>query len=365
MNEARSSKAADQMRGALAGKSGRSFWRALEELTETSLFERYIDEEFPALSSRVPALNRRSLLKIMGASLALAGLSACRGEEDETALPYVNAPDGVTIGVARWYATAVSLAGYAQPVLGKTFTGRPVKLEGNPDHPVSKGATDAFTQAALLGLYDPGRSQLPLHLGKPADWNAFDSEMSTRAIAVDKTQGEGFRLLTGAVSSPTLVRQIAEMMQRWPKARWHVCDPVSNDLQLAASAQVFGAPLQPHPAFDRAEAIVSLDDDFLGHGPRQTLNARLFADRRRLRQSRQGESRLFVAEPTPWTACCEGSAPVSAWTCQRASLPRMASGNGATRPQPHSTPPVENRCFWSARIIRLRSRHSASCSTKG
>jgi molybdopterin-containing oxidoreductase family iron-sulfur binding subunit len=297
MNEARSSKAADQMREALAGRSGRSFWRALEELTGTPLFERYIGEEFPALSNCVPALNRRSMLKIMGASLALAGLSACKGEEDETALTYVNAPDGITIGAAKWYATAITFAGYAQPVLGKTFTGRPVKLEGNQDHPVSKGATDAFTQTALLGLYDPGRSQLPLHLGKPADWNAFDSEMSARAIALDKIQGEGFRLLTGPISSPTIIRQIGSMMQRWPKARWHVCDPVAGDLQLVASAQVFGRPLLQHPAFDDAETIVSLDDDFLGPGPRQTLNARLFANRRRLRQNRQGESRLFVAEP--------------------------------------------------------------------
>ncbi|NLR97267.1 TAT-variant-translocated molybdopterin oxidoreductase [Rhizobium sp. P38BS-XIX] len=301
MNEVRSNKAADQIRKALAGNAGKSFWRALDELADTVLFNRYLDEEFPALSSRVPALDRRSLLKIMGASLALAGLSACKGEADETALPYVDAPDNVTIGIAKWYATAVALAGYAQPVLGKTFTGRPVKLEGNPDHPASLGATDAFTQAALLGLYDPGRSQEPLHYGKPADWNAFDSEMAARAAALDKVQGDGFRLLTGAVSSPTLVRQIAGMMQRWPKARWHVCHPVSNDLQLAASAQIFGRPFQPHPAFDRAETIVSLDDDFLGHGPRQTLNARLFADRRRLRQSRQGENRLFVAEPTPST----------------------------------------------------------------
>jgi molybdopterin-containing oxidoreductase family iron-sulfur binding subunit len=299
MNEGRSSKAADAMREALADKTGRPFWRSLEELSRTDLFGRFLDEEFPALSRHIPALDRRSLLKIMGASLALAGLSACKGEEDETALPYVNAPADVIVGVAKWYATAVTLAGYAQPVLGKTFTGRPVKLEGNPDHPVSNGATDAFTQAALLGLYDPGRSQLPLHLGKPADWNAFDGEMAARAKALDKVQGEGLRLLTGPVSSPTLLSQISAMMQRWPKARWHVCDPVSNDQQLAASMQVFGRSLQPHPAFDRAETIVSLDDDFLGPGPRQILHARLFADRRRLRQNRQGESRLFVAEPTP------------------------------------------------------------------
>jgi molybdopterin-containing oxidoreductase family iron-sulfur binding subunit len=297
MNEGRSSKAADAMREALVGKAGRPFWRSLAELSHTDLFGQYIEEEFPTLSDRMPAIDRRSLLKLMGASLALAGLSACKGEEDETALPYVNAPADVTVGVAKWYATAVTFAGYAQPVLGKTFTGRPVKLEGNPDHPVSNGATDAFTQAALLGLYDPGRSQLPLHLGKPADWNAFDSEMAASAAALDKVQGDGFRLLTAPMSSPTLLRQIAAMIKRWPKARWHVCDPVSNDQQLAASMQVFGRLLQPHPAFDRAETIISLDDDFVGPGPHQTLNARLFADRRRLRQGRQGESRLFVAEP--------------------------------------------------------------------
>ncbi|MBB6300607.1 4Fe-4S dicluster domain-containing protein [Rhizobium leucaenae] len=291
----------EAIRKRLAGKTGRHFQRILKELSDTEPFKRYAREQFPALHSRPINLDRRSLLKVMGASLALAGLPACKGEEDETALPYVEAPDGMTVGVAKWYATSVTFAGYAQPVLGKTFTGRPVKLEGNPDHPASKGATDAFTQAALLGLYDPGRSQTPLHLGKPVDWSAFDAEMAANANALDKLQGEGFRLLTGPLSSPTLLRQIGAMMQRWPKARWHVCDPVSDALRLAATALVFGRPLVMHPAFDAAETIVSLDDDFLGPGPRQTLNARLFGDRRRLRQARQGQSRLFVAEPTPST----------------------------------------------------------------
>ena len=117
----------------------------------------------------VPGLpvDRRSLLKVMGASLALAGLGGCKGVEDETAYPYVNAPDGMTLGVAKWYATAVTFAGYAQPVLGKSINGRPVKLEGNPEHPMSKGKTDAFAQAALLSLYDPNRSQMPRFLDKP------------------------------------------------------------------------------------------------------------------------------------------------------------------------------------------------------
>ena len=289
----------DTVRRHLAGKTGKRFWRALEKFADTEEFSRFSRREFPMLHGNAVAIDRRSLLKIMAASLALAGLSACKGEADEEALPYVQAPDGVTVGVAKWFATAVIFGGYAQPILGKTFTGRPVKLEGNPDHPVSGGATDAFTQAALLGLYDPGRSQMPLHLGKPANWDAFDTEMAAKADELDKTEGEGFRLLTAPFSSPTMRRQIEMMMQRWPKARWHVCDPLPETGRLTATQRIFGRPLEFQPAFAAAETIVSLDDDFLGPGPRQTPYARGFADRRRLRQQKQGTSRLFVAEPTP------------------------------------------------------------------
>ncbi|WP_108004896.1 TAT-variant-translocated molybdopterin oxidoreductase [Mycoplana dimorpha] len=283
----------------LTGKTGRHFWRSLEELWQTPDGRRFMASEFPALARNGISINRRSLLKIMGGSLALAGLSACKSDKDEAAYPYVSTPENVTIGEAKWYATAVTFDGYAQPVLGKTFTGRPVKLEGNPDHPMSRGTTDAYTQAALLGLYDPGRSQSPLHFGEPAEWSAFDAEMARKAEEFDRTKGESFRLLTGPVSSPTLLRQIAAVTARWPKARWHVCHPVSDGLQRAATVQTFGRPLDLHPAFDAAETIVSFDDDFLGPGPRQTRNAGLFADRRRLRQDAKGKTRLFVIEPIP------------------------------------------------------------------
>jgi molybdopterin-containing oxidoreductase family iron-sulfur binding subunit len=249
----------------------------------------------------IPGLpvGRRSLLKVMGASLALAGLGGCTGTEDENAYPYVNAPEGMTLGVAKWYATAVTFAGYAQPVLGKSIDGRPVKLEGNPDHPMSKGRTDAFTQAALLSLYDPGRSQTPRFLGKPADWNAFIGAMAKQAEDLDRLQGEGLRLLTGPATSPTLLRQIETLTKRWPKARWHVLDPMPADGVTAATTSLFGRPLTAHPAYDAAEVVVSFDDDFLGPGPFQTRNAGLFATRRKLRQNRQGQSHIFVAEPAP------------------------------------------------------------------
>src|SRR6185312_4425104 len=141
----------------------------------------------------------------------------------------------------KWYATSVRFAGYLQPVLGKSIAGRPVKLEGNDQHPATGGATDLFMQAALLGLYDPDRSQVPLHLGQPATWAAFDTDVFRRTAEIDRTQGQGFRLLTGAVSSPTLLRQIGDMQKRWPGMRWHVTEPINEDERLEATGRVFGA----------------------------------------------------------------------------------------------------------------------------
>ena len=292
---ARAPSSLQTLQSKLKGKTGRQFWRSLEELEGTTEFQAFLSDRFPALNAR--GINRRSLLKIMGASLALGGLSACKGDADEAAYPYVNVPEGVTPGIAQFYATAVTFGGYAQPVLGKTFAGRPVKLEGNPDHPASRGTTDAFTQAALLGLYDPTRSQSPRHLDKPADWDAFDDAILRNAEAMDGVQGDGFRLLTAPTSSPTLLRQIDGLMQRWPKARWHLCDPVHSDSRSAATRSMFGRTLDVHLAFDRAEVVVSFDDDFLGAGPLQNRNANLFADRRRLRQQGNATCHLMVTEP--------------------------------------------------------------------
>lgn len=291
----------ESLRGRLKGKSGREFWRSLDELSRTTEFTRFLDAEFPALAAQQTKLARRTLLKAMGASLAMAGLTGCDGKEDETALPYVNTPESIVPGKPKWYATAVTLNGYAQPVLGKTYVGRPVKLEGNPDHPASLGACDAFTQAALLGLYDPDRSQSPRHLDRPASWNAFDDVLQARAAMLDGTQGEGFHLLTGTVTSPSLTHQIDMLIQRWPKADWHVFEPISDDRRLEAARLVFGRPLEQQLGLDQAEIVVSLDDDFLGAGPRQTMQAGLWAKRRRGLSRGEDGVRLFVAEPTPTT----------------------------------------------------------------
>ena len=257
--------------------------------------------EFPSAFEGVSDAGRRQLLKAMGASLALAGLTGCTADQpDDQALPYVRQPELLIPDRPRHYATAVAgVGGYAQPVLGTTHVGRPTKLEGLPEHPASLGAADAFTQAALLGLYDPDRSQTPRRLGEPTDWGAVDRMMLETAARFDARRGEGLRLLTGQQTSPTFGRQLAQIMTRWPRARWHVFEPVNDDQRLAAMQLAFGRRLQLLPRLDLADVVVSLDDDLLGPGPHQTRNARLWSQRRRAYQSGEGEHRLLVAEPTP------------------------------------------------------------------
>ncbi len=255
--------------------------------------------EFSAPAPEAAGIDRRSLLQAMGASLGLAGLAGCTSSADDKALPYVERPEGEVEGIARWYATASFLAGYAQPVFGKTFSGRPVKLEGNARHPASEGATDVFAQAALLGLYDPGRSQTPRFMGRPTAWSAWDAASTARAEELDRVGGEGFRLLTGRVTSPTLLRQTSELTARWPLARWHVHEPIDIGSFHEATRLIFGRPLDRHLRLERAEVVVALDDDFLGPGPHQVVNARGWSKRRQEAQRGEGASLLLVAEPAP------------------------------------------------------------------
>ena len=286
------------VQGKLAGRTGRTFWKSLDQLARTPEFEAFLEAEFPAAAGLLDGVDRRSFLKAMAASIAVTGLAGCSLSGDEEALPYVKSAEFTVPGNPRWYATAVTLGGYAQPVLGKTLAGRPVKLEANPDHPLAVKGTDAFTQAALLGLYDPGRLQAPRRSGQPVGWDAADAAFLHRAGELDRRRGAGFRLLTGAITSPTMLRQIDALMRRWPMARWHVLEPLADSGREDAAALAFGRKLTGHLRLDRAAAVVSLGDDFLGSGPFQAVHAARWADRRRGR--RQGEdAHLMVAEPTP------------------------------------------------------------------
>ena len=281
----------------LHGQGGRRFWRGLDELADSPDFRKALATEFPGLASL--DWQRRDVLRAFGASLALAGLAGCEANPDDRAMPYVVDPEHLVPGHPQLYATAISFAGIAQPVLGVTNVGRPTKLEGNPDHPASRGATDAFTQAALLDLYDPERSQVPRQSGIPIDWDSLDARLAAQAAILDATQGEGFRLLTGATTSPTLLRQIDLLFARWPAARWHVFEPVDDSALHAATRAAFGRGLDVMPLLDRAHATIAFDADPLGPGPYQVLNSLRWSGRRRAFQQGDGRADLLVAEPSP------------------------------------------------------------------
>lgn len=176
--------------------TGRRFWRSLDELVERADFRERLGREFPALAG-AGDWRRRDILKCLGGALAIAGLDGCERAPDEDALPYVVQPEGEVPGIARFYATAVEMDGVAQPVIGKTRMARPIKLEGNPKHPASGGATDAFTQAALLDLYDPERSKAPRHGGRDTDWAHVDTMIAGLRSRMDASGGAGLRILTG------------------------------------------------------------------------------------------------------------------------------------------------------------------------
>ena len=268
--------------------TGKRFWRALDDLVNQPEFRERIGAAFPALAQGRGDWRRRDILKCLGGALALAGLDGCERAPDEEAMPFVEQPEGTEPGIARFYATAVEMDGVAQPVIGKTREGRPIKLEGNGDHPASRGATDAFTQAALLDLYDPARSASPLFRGQPTSWTRVDLALTELRDQLDREGGAAFHLVTGPVGSPTLRRQISALLEHWPQAHWHVHAPVGDPTASGERLHL-----------DRAHAVVSFDADPLGPGPLQLWHATRWGARRRAFQAGDGNAGLFVAEPSP------------------------------------------------------------------
>ncbi|MFL6601712.1 MAG: 4Fe-4S dicluster domain-containing protein [Steroidobacteraceae bacterium] len=241
-------------------------------------------------------LERRRVLKLMAASAALAA-GACSGPPEETIVPYVRAPEEELPGKPLFYASSVSLSGYAMGVLVETNGGRPTKVEGNLLHPASLGATDVFAQAAVLQLWDPARSQTLLHQGRVATWPEFLQVMEGRLRASDRGSGAGLCLLTGNVCSPTLQWQLEQFRERYPQARWYQYDPLHRDCELKGSELAFGRALDTRYRFDHARALLTLDADFLSCAPTSVRYAR---DLIALRNPDRGVmSRIYAVESFP------------------------------------------------------------------
>ena len=290
----------EALRARLEGTRGREYWRSLEALSETPEFKEFLHREFPQNASEwLDPVGRRGFLKLMGASLALAGVSACTRQPTEELVPYVRQPEELVPGKPLFYATAMPFAGAGTGLLVESHEGRPTKIEGNPDHPVSRGATDLFAQAAILGLYDPDRSQTLTNLGEIRPFTSFVSAMRDILMAQQAKGGAGFRLVTETVASPTLAAQIRELLQAYPQAKWVQWEPFGLHNAREGSRVAFGQYAEAQYAFDKADVVLSLDADFMCTGAAGIKHARAFAARRRIDGTRPQINRLYAVESNP------------------------------------------------------------------
>jgi molybdopterin-containing oxidoreductase family iron-sulfur binding subunit len=275
-------------------------WRSLDEYDDTPAFRALLEREFPRQAAVWPdGLDRRDFLRVMGASLGLAGLGACTRQPAEQIAPYVDQPEVQVPGQSLYFATATAIAGVGLGLLVESREGRPIKVEGNPDHPASLGATDMQAQALVLSLYDPARARSVTRQGEAQPYAAFIEAAQSLRRALLAARGAGLRVLTGPTTSPTLLSQIADLLAELPLARWHVWNPVAQDAVDEGARLVFGEPLHPIYHIDRADRIVSLDADFLSCGPAHLQHVRGFAARRRPETGRLPMLRLYVAESWP------------------------------------------------------------------
>src|SRR5579862_2687988 len=285
-------------RARIAETKGPEFWRSLEELAGSAEFQEMMHREFPKGASEwLDSASRRGFLKLMGASLAMAGMTACTKQPMEPIVPYVRQPEEVVPGRPMFYATAFELGGYATPILVESHLFRPTKIEGNDKHPVSLGGTDVFTQASILGLYDPDRSQTHTKLGGVRTWGNFVDAIRGPLNSQKAVQGAGIRILTRTISSPSFTDQLRQVLKLFPQAKWHVYEPINRDNVYAGTQLPFGQPVETQYRLDKADVILSLDADFLYSGyPGMTRYARDFAKRRD--PDSDSMSRLYVVEST-------------------------------------------------------------------
>src|SRR5436190_483002 len=284
----------------LRAQHGSGYWRSLDELARNEQFARFLHREFPERASEwLAGFSRRGFLKMLGASLALAGLTACTRQPVERIVPYIRQPEEIIPGQPLFFATAMTLNGYATGLLVESHEGHPTKIEGNPLHPMSLGASNVFHQASLLDLYDPDRSKALTNGLDVATWEQFVSTLNDQLNEQQKKHGAGLRILTETITSPTLTAQIQALLKKFPEAVWHQFDPLSRDNEIEGARQAFGETFIPHYHFERAKAVLALDSDFMFLHPAGLRYAHDFADRRRKGRGAGDMNRLYAFESSP------------------------------------------------------------------
>ena len=400
----------EALREKLAAEGGQKYWRSLEAAAETPEFQHWLHREFPAGASEwTDATSRRQFLKIMAASIGLAGLAACTRQPQEQILPYVKQPEELIPGIPLQYATAMTLGGYATGLLVESHEGRPTKVEGNPDHPMSLGAANVFHQASVLELYDPDRTRTVLRAGETSSWEEFLADLVPALAEQAAKGGAGLRLLTETMTSPVLAGQIQALLKKYPQAKWHRYEPWNRDNERVSIRQDFESGLDPQYHFEKARVIVALDSDFLFSHPANLRYARAFARARRgvtqggvidpLETAEPGDvrknvdasrrpsaekvesdrlvdpahaemNRLYVAEPTPTITgtMADSRLSVSAsemYALARAILLDLRPGSSLSEPEAGNELSSDSR-NWLKQVMRdLRGSRAASIVIAG
>ena len=284
-----------EVREQLKGKKGKRYWQSIDELAGTPEFEAAVSKEFPDQAQEwIDPVSRRGFMKLMGASMALAGLAGCTKQPDEPIYPYVKQPEDLILGKANYFATAHPFPTGGVPLLVKSDAYRPIKVDGNPDHPYNLGSSDVFTQGTLLDLYDPDRSQRPTLRGVVSEWPEFFQAYRQRLAQGKVNGGEGIYFLSTSFTSPTLQRQWGEAQKAYPKAKLVQYDP-------ALAGTFFSKGANPQYSLADADVIVSLDADFLSGAAYPGFHklTRDYAARRK--NPANGLNRLYAIESTPTT----------------------------------------------------------------
>ena len=356
---------------------GRAVWRSLDDAAATPGFRRLLERQYPAVGDLASAPDRRDFLKLMAASLALSGLIGGKAAADESdqdgrdqEVPFVEQPEHANPGASLSFASVALIGGFANGILVTTRDGRPLKIEGNPQHPWSKGGTDIFAQASVLGLYDPQRSAAVRFRGRPSDWDAFRGATIGHMAAIRANQGEGLVLLTGPLTSPSLLSQIAALQSSMPRLRWHSQAGLDRSALDEASRRAFGQVVETRWRFERARVIVSLDGDFLDVGPQQVGAAHDWAQARRASIAAGGLLELHAAGSVPGLTSAKADYAAAVTPSELAGLAAglmaaigEAASDASSHPNFHGATPL---AIWQARAAAaLRGARGASLVVAG
>jgi len=359
----------EEARAKLSGQAGKKYWRSLEELTGAPGFDEMLQREFPRQASEwIDPVSRRGFLKVMGASMALAGLAGCTKQPDEPIYPYIKQPEDLVLGKPNYFATAHPFNTGAIPVLVKSDAYRPIKVDGNPDHPVNRGSSDPLTQGTLLALYDPDRSQHIRYRGENREWAEFIDALQTHLAVKKIAGGAGVYVLASTVTSPTLAGQIKKAQAAWPNAKFLQYDPVNRDSAYAATAFAFGSPVDTQYWLEGADVIVSLDADFLSGITQPGFNklAGDYSRRRKLDSPDIEMNRLYAIESAPTTTGMKAEHRLG---LRASDIPGFAATlaaavTGGAAPSGYSWTPEQQR-FLSAVVKDLKDNAGESAVIPG